>query len=294
MAGKKSRYGYMPYTGPKGYVFFRALGRDLTLADEVACGLADKRVRLFYDYAGGREAARPKDVTDAIIGCERTIFMLSAEACESLDFRNSINYALKLNKKVICIKLDSFTPTHGLDMQLANVPMISKKGAGHIIEELEKADFTPEMVKGDDVVPKEVRKLSVKQKRVLAAAIAIFLIAGSLTIKIRSDHLNSPEYVLKDADNAEYVDISRFDESVLGSLEGYTIDTLNMDGMGAEDISAISAVNVREVNIAHNPDVSSLKPIAKCSGIEKVTVSQDMIEKAEPLTDAGITVKVVE
>ena len=162
----------MPYTGPKGYVFFRALGRDLKLADEVAGRLADKGVRLFYDCAGSKDAARSRDVSEAILGCERAVFMLSAEALESLDFRNSINYALKLNKKVICIKLDSFIPTHGLDMQLANVPMISKKGAGHIIEELEKADFTPEMVKGDDIVPK-ARRLSTKQKRILAAVVAV-------------------------------------------------------------------------------------------------------------------------
>ena len=32
MAKKKSRYVYKPYTGPKGFVFMRAVGADMALA----------------------------------------------------------------------------------------------------------------------------------------------------------------------------------------------------------------------------------------------------------------------
>ena len=107
------------------------------------------------------------------------------------------------------------------------------------------------------------------------------------------DYLNSAEYQLRNVDNAEYLDISRFDDSALELLDGKTIGTLYMEGMDAKDIPAISRINVTDVDIAHNPDVASLDPLLECSGIKSVTVSQDMLDKAPDLPDAGIEVKVV-
>ena len=121
----------------------------------------------------------------------------------------------------------------------------------------------------------------------------MLLIAGAFIVKNRVDYLNSAEYQLRNVDNAEYLDISRFDDSALELLDGKTIGTLYMEDMGAKDISAISGINVTEVDIAHNPDVSSLDPLLECSGIKSVSVSQDMLDRAKPLIDAGLEVKVV-
>ena len=130
-------------------------------------------------------------------------------------------------------------------------------------------------------------------KRILMVLMAVLLITGAVIVKNRVDYLNSAEYQLRNVDNAEYLDISRFDDSALELLDGKTIGTLYMEGMGAKDISAISRINVTDVDIAHNPEVADLDPLLECRGIKSVTVSQDMLDKAPDLPDAGIEVKVV-
>ena len=293
MAKKKSKYGYLPYFGPKGFVFMRAAAGDMAFADSLANALAGSRVRLFYDCAGSGDAARPEDVASGIKNCERAIFILSEEACANRDFRNGINYALKEKKKVVCIREEGFKPGYGLDIQLANVPAITTRDVDGIVAELEREDFTPEMVRGDDIVPKADNKAGKQRMKIMIAALALLLIAGGFIVKNRVDYLNSAEYQLRDIDNVEYLDISIFDESALALLDGRTIGTLYMEDMGLKDISAISGINVQNVDIAHNPDLASLAAIEKCSGIKSVTVSQDMLEPAKELLDAGIEVKVV-
>ena len=293
MKSKNSKFGYLPYIGPEGFVFMRAFKADDALGCGMAGELAQRGARVFYDCAGGKEAALPEEVAAGILNCEAAFFVLTKEACESLDLRNSINYALKEKKPVVCIKKDGFVPGYGLDMQLANVPAVSLTNAESVIDALEEGGWLGAAVKGPGLVtrpePKSRRKLSYAA----LTALVLMLIAGAVVVKNRVDYLNSAEYQLRDVDNAQYLDISRFDGSALELLEGKTIGTLYMEDMGAGDISAISEVNVTEVDIAHNPDVDSLEPLLGCSGIESVTVSQDMLVKAKPLVDAGLEVKVV-
>ena len=290
---KKSKYAYLPYAGPKGFIFMRASAGDMPLADSVANALAEKKVRLFYDCAGSKSGIRPEEVASGIKNCERAIFILSDEACANRDFRNGIKYALKEKKKVICIRDEDFKPGYGLDIQLANVPAITSRKASEIVEELEKEDFTPEMVTGEGLVAKEDNKAGKQRMKIMIAALAVLLVVGGFIIKNRVDYLNSAEYQLKDIDNVEYLDISNFDENALALLDGRTIGTLYMEDMGLKDISAISGINVQNVDIAHNPDLSSLAAIENCSGIQSVTVSQDMLGPAKELLDAGLEVKVV-
>ena len=89
------------------------------------------------------------------------------------------------------------------------------------------------------------------------------------------------------------MDISEFDTGDISMLDGCTIGTLDMEGMGLTEIPDLSGVKVSNIDIAHNPDIATLEPLAGYSGMESVTISQDMLDKTGPLTDAGITVKVV-
>ena len=290
---KKNDLGYLPYIGPEGFVFLRAFRTDGALACRIASELADRGVRVFYDCAGVKNGAFPEEVAAGVQNCEVAFFVLTKDACESLDFRNSINFALKEKKTVVIIKREGFVPGFGLDMQLANMPAVILAGAAGIVDDLEKGGFLPDSVKGPGLVARPEEKSRRKLSYAALLAIAIMLAAGSVIVKNRVDYLNSAEYQLRDVDNAEYVDVSRFDDSALELLGGKTIVTLNMENMEAKDISALSSVNVTNVDIAHNPDVASLDPLLGCGGIESVTVSQDMLEKAKPVIDAGIRVKVV-
>ena len=290
---KKTDFGYLPYIGPEGFVFLRASVEDNNLACHIAEELAGRNVRVFYDCAGGKGGALPEEVAAGIQNCEAAFFVLTKYACESLDFRNSINYALKEKKTVVIIKRESFVPGFGLDMQLANMPVVAMSDAGSVADALEKGGYLTADVKGPGLVAKPEVKSRRKLSYAALLAIVALLIVGAVIVKNRVDYLNSAEYQLRDVDNAEYVDISRFDDSALALLDGKTIGTLYMENMGAKDISAIRSVNVTEVDIANNPDVASLEPVLSCSGIERVAVSQDMLEKAQPVIDAGLEVKVV-
>ena len=290
---KYSKFGYLPYIGPEGFVFMRSYVSDMAYADSLADELAGSGVRVFSDCAGAKNCALPEEVAAGIQNCETAVFVLSDTACANLDFRNSINYALKEKKKVVCIRDEGFVPGYGLDMQLANVPAVSKKGAASAAVALAEGGFLPDKVKGPGLVAKQAGTNRRTQSYIALAVAAVLLITGAVIVKNRVDYLNSAEYQLRNVDNAEYLDISRFDDSALELLDGKTIGTLYMEGMDAKDISAISRINVTDVDIAHNPDVASLDPLLECRGIKSVTVSQDMLDKAPDLPDAGIEVKVV-
>ena len=290
---KYSKFGYLPYIGPEGFVFMRSYVSDMAYADSLADELAGNGVRVFSDCAGAKNCALPEEVAAGIQNCETAVFVLSDTACANLDFRNSINYALKEKKKVVRIRDEGFVPGYGLDMQLANVPAVSKKGAASAAAVLAEGGFLPDKVKGPGLVAKQAGTNRRTQSYIALAVAAVLLITGAVIVKNRVDYLNSAEYQLRNVDNAEYLDISRFDDSALELLDGKTIGTLYMEGMDAKDISAISRINVTDVDIAHNPDVASLDPLLECRGIKSVTVSQDMLDKAPDLPDAGIEVKVV-
>ena len=290
---KKSDFGYLPYIGPEGFVFLRAHLGDAGLACALADELVKRGVRVFCDISGGKGGALPEEVAAGIQNCEAAFFVLTKDACESLDFRNSINYALKEKKRVVCVRPADFVPGYGLDMQLANVPSLPPGDAGETAAALEADGYLPDSVKGPGLVarpePGSRRKLSLA---VLAAA-GVLLIAGALIARDRVEYLNSAEYQLRNVDGVEYLDISMYDDSALSLLDGKTIGTLYMENMGAKDISAISEVNVTNVDLAHNPDIETLEPVTGAGGIESVTVSQDMLDRAKPLVDAGLEVKVV-
>ena len=290
---KYSKFGYLPYIGPEGFVFMRSYVSDMAYADSLADELAGSGVRVFSDCAGAKNCALPEEVAAGIQNCETAVFVLSDAACANLDFRNSINYALKEKKKVVCIRDEGFIPGYGLDMQLANVPAVSKKGAASAAVALAEGGFLPDKVKGPGLVAKQAGTNRRTQSYIALAVAAVLLITGAVIVKNRVDYLNSAEYQLRNVDNAEYLDISRFDDSALELLDGKTIGTLYMEGMDAKDISAISRINVTDVDIAHNPEVADLDPLLECRGIKSVTVSQDMLDKASDLPDAGIEVKVV-
>lgn len=290
---KKSKFGYLPYIGPEGFVFMRSYASDIAYADSIADELAKNGVRVFSDCAGAKDCALPEEVAAGVQNCETAVFVLSDAACANLDFRNSINYALKEKKKVVCIRDEGFVPGYGLDMQLANVPMLNRDDAVSAAACLAGGGFLPDTVKGPGLIAKQTGTKRRTQSYIALAAAIVLLIAGAVIVKDRVEYLNSAEYQLRDVDNVEYLDITRFDDSVLELLEGKTIGTLYMEGMGAKDISAISRINVTDVDMAHNPDVESLDPLLGCSGLKSVTVSQDMLDRAPALPDAGIELKVV-
>lgn len=281
---------YKPYYGPDDFIFIRVHKKDEKLGLQIAERLLQRKIRVFFDRV---DEAIPEDVAAGILNCDKAIFILSKEACENLDMRNSINYAFKEKKKMYCIKDKDFTPTHGLDMQLANVDMIDTADADTIINELEKRGALTDDLKGEGLLYKEDDSRKRLSLIVLGLTLFLFVIVSFFLIRNRLAYVNSPEYLLKDVNGSEYLDISGFDERALKALKGMSIGTLNMDGMGIKDISDIVDINVKEVIISHNPEVSTLWYLKNCNGLKKVTVSENMLRYVRDLLGDEMEIRVV-
>ena len=285
-----NKWEYKPYYGPDDFVFIRAHKKDEKLGLQIAERLLQKNIRVFFDVV---DQAIPEDVAAGILNCDKAIFILSKDACENLDMRNAINYAFKENKKIICIKDRNFVPTHGLDMQLANVEMIETMDADIVATELNKREVLTDNLIGEGLVYKEDNKKKKLSIMILVASSLLFLVVSFFFIRNRLNYLNSAEYLLKDVDGSEYLDISNFDETALKVLEGMSIKTLNMDSMDIKDISDIVNINVEEVIISHNPNISTLWYLNECKGLRSVTVSEDMLKFVKDLLGKDFEIKVV-
>ena len=178
-------------------------------------------------------------------------------------------------------------------MQLANVDMIETNDAETIINELEKRGVLSDNLKGQGLVYKEDNSRKKLSLIILGITMILFVITSFFLIRNRLAYVNSPEYLLKDVNGSEYLDISGFDERALKALKGMSIGTLNMDGMGIKDISDIVDINVKEVIISHNPEVSTLWYLKKCDGLKKVTVSEDMLKYVRDLLGDEMEIRVV-
>ena len=285
-----NKWEYKPYYGPDDFIFIRVHKNDEKLGLQIAEKLLQKNIRIFFDVV---DQAIPEDVAAGILNCDKAIFILSKDACMNLDMRNAINYAFKEKKKIICIKDKNFVPTHGLDMQLANVEMIETMDADKVVTELENRNVLSGNLVGEGLVYKEDNKKKKLSIMILLASLFLFLVVSVFFIKNRLNYLNSAEYLLKDVDGSEYLDISNFDETALKALEGMSIKTLNMDSMNIKDISDIVNINVEEVIISHNPNVSTLWYLNECKGLRSVTVSEDMLRFVRDLLGKDFEVKVV-
>ena len=289
----KERFAYLPYTGPEPFVFLRAYKSDRSFAEGLAVHLSKQGVRVFYDCIGTRCASAPEDVACGILNCSLAVFVLSSDACGNLDFRNAVNYALMQKKKMVCIREEGFVPGYGLDMQLANAPVLPLQDPESVYAGLcSKGLIRPEFY-GAGMRIKEDETGKRRFLLVFAAALVLFLAGAVLIIQKRISYMNSPAYIFRNINEAEYLDISMYGEEALTALSGKTIQTLNMDGMGVRDISSISDIHVSHVNIAHNPDVGSLWYLTRCEGLETVTVSSDMYYLIRDLLESGIEVRMV-
>ena len=289
----KERFAYLPYTGPEPFLFLRAFKTDRAFAEGLAVRLANHGVRVFYDCIGTADASVPEDVACGILNCDLCVFVLSPAACESMDFRNSVNYAMMQKKKVVCIREDGFVPGYGLDMQLANVISLPLQEPESVYAQLCSKELIRPEYYGEGM---RVKDNTNGKRRLLLIFTAVFVIVLALAFRMiqkRISYIHSPDYIFRDIDQAEYLDISMYGPDALSALSGKTIETLNMDGMGIRDISDITGIHVKNVNIAHNPDVATLWYLTQCEGIETVTVSSDMYPLIRDLLVSGINVKMV-
>ena len=71
---------------------------------------------------------------------------------------------------------------------------------------------------------------------------------------------------------------------------GKTIDKLNFNGMNLTELKGLEDIRVIQIDIANNPRLSSIDAILASDTIQRVYLSQDMINYGDALLDKGIEV----
>lgn len=287
----------------KNFEFENYLGEEdfiLIEADKACNGpalllcnhLIDERVRLYYDSDNKNDEHTKEEVAPRIKDAKKVVFIMNKDTSDNLEFRNMVNYALAIKKDVIVIKDGNFKLSHGMDMQLANVPtfIFDEKILNEKLAEYE--------IITQDVIGELPKKKNINRKKQyifigLISLIIILLAAGVLIVKNRFEYYKSPSYIYKDAEKIDYVNLSEYGINGFKELEGKEINELDLSSGGFNSIEGINLLNVKTVNIAHNPDIKNLNLIFYCSGLERIKCSQDMLDNIMKYNRGSVIIEVV-
>ncbi|NLI54896.1 MAG: TIR domain-containing protein [Clostridiales bacterium] len=270
---------YCSYEGAQPYVFLQFGEADRTEAARLVNTLIDQRFRVCYDE-NGKAMPDAERLAERIQDSELAVFLLSADALKSLAFRSSVNYAISRSKKVFCIYLDDQKPGYGLELQLANIPGAKRSDypdTGALVEDILLSGSFLQTMRGDDArIPIQTSRKKKAAIAALAAVLALFVIAGAGIAAYRINYQNSMAGQIEKLTEADYLDLSNGDASLIDLLAGKTVKTLIARNMGLQDIDALRTVYCEELDLSNNPQINTLEPLLEIESLKIVRVSQDM------------------
>lgn len=286
-------FAYQSYTGTEPFLLLKACKADMPYALSLGDKLVREGVRVFLDVCESNDSQVPEQTAGAIGRCDRAIFLLSEKACESLELRNAVNYALAIKKELLCLKTDTGKLSHGLDMQLANVTMLPYDDKT-VMDELRTHECLTQSVIGEGMERKNVNR----KKQLVLAGIAMVIVAllavGGIFVKQRIAYYRSAEYVFRNADGSEYINIASYGPEGIAALAGKSVKELDLTDGGFTDLRGIGKVKVEQLTLAGNPDLTDFHEIFYCEGLRCLVVSQDMLEAVNNYPYDNIQVVVVE
>lgn len=247
-------YLYENYKGDGAFVYLCTAGDDdapIYLAER----MAEMHVNLVLDVVG---ISDPREMAEKIAAASACLFFFSSEAVTSVAFRNRVNHAIAAGKKLISLRSSFVELAHGMEMQLANYPMLVYSGPEWTIGQLKKEGYLPPEVIGD--APKKVKK---KITGYIVAAV-LLLLAAFLVPKFLSWYQG---------------------RKVIATYEGQTLEKLDLSDAGLATLSGIEKVMVKDLDISGNTELTDFSPLLTENGPETVRISQDMLEYAQTLKD---------
>lgn len=282
-------FSYLPYKGVNSFAYFGCSKEDEAIASELVDALVSEGFRLYCDSCGSKYKNSAEEIASALNSADGAIVLLSEKSVENLAFRNAINYLLSMRKKLVCIKLGDFKLSHGLDMQLANVITISYTSIEDVVNEILTSDVLTQ-----DMIGEGMEKRVFNRKRnfiiagMIAAAVLIFVVSAFTII----DKRTSPEYLFKDVDGYEYLNISKYGDEGIAALAGKRIGELDLSGGKYSNLAAVKDIQVKTINVADIGELA-LRPLRQIEGLETVKISQDQVSYAGELFDAGFLIEIV-
>ena len=277
-------FSYLPYLGVNSFAYFGCYGDDIKVASEVANVLVRKGFRLCLDARGNKKEISSIDLSNAIDVCDGAIIFISKKSIESLAYRNIINNLISLKKPIVFIKIGEFDLAYGLEMQLSNLNVISYVDVEKTINSiLDYGVLTQDMI-GEGMEEKPTNNKLIIMISMIVVCLLIFVVVSKRII----DNLTSPEYLLKDANNLDYLNISDYGTEAISILRGKNFDELDLSKGKFDSLKGLEDINIKTINVS---DIdASLSTLTKIKGLEVVKISQKQIGYAEELNDAGLRV----
>ncbi|MBR5341898.1 MAG: toll/interleukin-1 receptor domain-containing protein [Erysipelotrichaceae bacterium] len=278
---------YLTYGGPEDFIFIRAIRKDEKLLYDLSEKLIANKVRVFFDLCDSPYEHIPDEVSGGILNAKMCVFILSKDAVENLDFRNSVNYAKSIRRDTVCLKEKDFELGHGLDMQLASTPIYKNREElyNYLLneEKLSSCKGEGQLFNNSDHSRRNIALIT------FGVALLI-LIASVFVIRNRIAYYNSAEYLLGRIGETEYLDFSSFKQEDLIYLEGKKITKLSCADMKLRDLSGVEKIELKEIDISGNPSLIDVEALKNSKTLEKVYLSQDMLGYAEVLYNSGLEV----
>ncbi len=285
----KKRFNFLPYGGREPYAYFGCFADDEPIAAEIVDQLVNRGFRVFNDACESKFALTPSETANGIHDCAGAVVVVSKKSIENLAFRNTINYLLSLRKPLVCVKIGDFDLSYGLEMQLANIPQIAFHSVDETMNELLQCPVLTQDMLGAGMMRREYnRKRNLILFGMITAAVLVFATAAFVVVQKRT----SPEYVLRNVDGSEYVNIAKFGDDGIDGMKGKTVGELDLSGGEFTTLTAMKDVFATTVNVSDISIEVPLWPLTLMEGIETVKISQDQRIFAGELCDAGITVVV--
>ena len=276
----KEHIEYESYTDVEPYLFLRFDTADRLAAAGIINALIDKRFRVCYDEYDKNKVENADWVAGRMLASHLVIFLISAASQKSLANRNAINYALSKKKEIFCIYLDDHELEAGIAMQLSNMPsakLSQYESVRTLCDDIILSDSFDQIMRGEYA---KIPIRNTRRKRIaitaITAVLVLFFAVGAFIAVQRVNYENSMAGQLERITEADYLDISNEDASVIELLEGKIITTLIARDMGLTDIEALRYVYCETLDISGNPDISTLEPLLKNESLQTVVVSQDM------------------
>ena len=285
-------FAYQSYTGAEPFLLLKACKVDMPYALSLGDKLVQEGVRVYLDVCETKDSQVPEQTADAMGRCDRAIFLLSEKACESLEMRNAVNYALAIKKDIFCLKTDSAPLSHGLDMQLANVTMLPYDDKT-VMDALRTHECLTQNVIGEGMERKNVNRKKQYVLAGIAAVIVALLVVGGIFVKQRIDYYRSAEYVFRNADGSDYINVAAYGTEGIAALSDKSVKELDLTDGGFTDLNGIGRIKVETLTLAGNPELTDFHEIFYCQGLHRVVVSQDMLQAVSKYPHDNIQVVVV-
>lgn len=282
-------FSYKPYTGSDSFAFFGCTKDDVGIASNIADVLVKKGFRFFLDTRGDKHESSSLELSNSINASDGAIVFISKKSIETLVIRNIINNLISLNKPLVVIKIGNFPLTYGLDMQLANSNIISYKNIKETVEDILKSGVLTQNMIGEGM-----EELTTNNKKIIIM-VTMVIICVAIFVSLAIGIINkrtSPEYLLRDVNDLEYLNISSFDDSAITALEGKNFEELDLSGGSFSSLKGIENINVKRINVADIKGIS-LSELKNVQELETVMISLDQLEYADELYDAGLRVIII-